>query len=159
MIGSDAWKVYTGRERSVPDEKRIYLSGCSGSAFHLRFRLRAVRFFGNGMDRKAHCPLRHCGGGTRNRTQFHQQINALSLDYLLQKKGGTVEEYMEYSVQQVLPFAPEEEQRVSDAMEWLNQLLESHGLKLPDSFCFTYTTSSSLRIISQYFKMENRFSS
>ena len=92
----------------------------------------------------AHCATVEEGQeAMRNRTLFHQQINALSLDYLLQKKGGTVEEYMEYSVQQVLPFAPEEEQRVSDAMEWLNQLLESHGLKLPDSFCFTYTTSSS----------------
>ena len=68
----------------------------------------------------------------RGRTLFHEQINEVSLDFFMQKKGGTLEEYIEYSAEQVLPFTPEEEQQIRGTLAWLQQQMESHGLKLPD---------------------------
>ena len=78
----------------------------------------------------------------RGRNLYHGQINRLTLDFLLQKKGGTLEEYIEYSALQVLPFTPEEEKRVGDTMEWLSAFLESHGLKLPDPGTITFVKTT-----------------
>lgn len=78
----------------------------------------------------------------RGRDLYHAQINTLTLDYLLQKKGGTLEEYIEYSALQVLPFTPEEEKRVSDTMDWLSAFLESHGMKLPDPGTVTFVKTT-----------------
>ena len=79
----------------------------------------------------------------RNRTLFHEQINEKSLDFLLQRKGGTLEEYIEYSADQVMAFTPEEEQRVNDTLAWLQHLLEHHGLLLPDPGEITFVKSTS----------------
>ena len=38
----------------------------------------------------------------RGRRLFHEQLNEKSLAFYLQKKGGTTEDYIEYSVRQVL---------------------------------------------------------
>ena len=78
----------------------------------------------------------------RNRTRFHAQINGRALAFFLQKKDGTLEEYIEYSEQQVLPFMPDEEKLINDTLLWLHNLLESHGMKLPDpgTLIFVKTT-------------------
>ena len=88
----------------------------------------------------------------RGRTLFHSQINERALPFYLQRKSGTVEDYIEYSARQVMPFTPEEERRVQDAMDWLSQLLESHGLKLPDpgTVNFVKTTGKEVQGASGY---------
>ena len=68
----------------------------------------------------------------RGRTLFHEQIRKKALAFFLQKKDGTLEDYIRWSEDQVLPFTPEEERRVLDTLAWLKDLLERHGLKLPD---------------------------
>lgn len=78
----------------------------------------------------------------RNRTLFHDQIAESTLAFFLQKKGGTLEEYIEYSAEQVLEFTPEEEQRVNDTLDWLQEQLEKHGLALPDPGTITFVKST-----------------
>ena len=68
----------------------------------------------------------------RGRTLFHEQIAESTLAFFLQRKGGTLEEYIDYSAEQVLDFTPAEEQRVNDTLAWLNGQLQRHGLMLPD---------------------------
>lgn len=79
----------------------------------------------------------------RSRTQFHDQINESALAFFLQQKGGTLEEYIEYSAEQVLPFSPAEEKRVMDALAWLQDCLEQYGLQLPDPGTVTFVKSTS----------------
>ncbi len=78
----------------------------------------------------------------RSRDLYHGQINTMTLDFLLQRKGGTLEEYIEFSALQVLPFTPEEEKRVRDTRDWLDGFLESHGLKLPDPGPLTFVKTT-----------------
>ena len=78
----------------------------------------------------------------RGRELFHEQINEESLAFLLQKKEGTLEEYIEYAADQVLPFTPEEEQRVKDTLLWLQQSLEKHHLRLLDPGTITFVKST-----------------
>ena len=78
----------------------------------------------------------------RNRILYHEQINEANLAFLLQKKGGTLEEYIDYAAEQVLPFTEEDEQAINDALDWLQQQLESHGLTLPDPGPITYVKST-----------------
>lgn len=78
----------------------------------------------------------------QNRTLFHSQIREKSLEFFLQKKEGTLEEYMDYSEDQVLPFTPEEEQRVNDALAWLQNQLERHDLLLPNPGEITFVKST-----------------
>lgn len=78
----------------------------------------------------------------RERNLFHNQINDYALDFFLQRKGGTLEEYIEYSAEQVLPFTPEEEQRLNDTLEWLHNLLEKHGLRVPDPGPITFVKTT-----------------
>lgn len=80
----------------------------------------------------------------RERDRFHEQINALSLDFLLQKKGGTLEEYIAYSAEQVLAFTPEDIARVEDCTAWLRDLLERRGLSLPDPGTVTVVKTTGL---------------
>ena len=68
----------------------------------------------------------------RGRTLFHDQIAESTLAFFLQRKGGTLDEYIEYSAEQVMEFTPEDEQRVNDTLAWLQDVLERHGLQLPD---------------------------
>ena len=82
----------------------------------------------------------------RERTLFHKQIREHALAFLLQKKGGTLEEYIEYSAEQVMAFTPEEEQRVIDTLDWLQDLLERHGLQLPDPGPITFVKSTGLEV-------------
>ncbi len=78
----------------------------------------------------------------RGRTLFHDQIAESTLAFFLQKKGGTLEEYIEYSADQVMAFTPDEEQRVNDTLAWLQDQLERHGLRLPDPGEITFVKSS-----------------
>lgn len=78
----------------------------------------------------------------RNRTLYHEQINESNLAFLLQKKGGTLEEYIDYAAEQVLPFTEEDEKAINDALDWFQQELESNGLELPDPGPITYVKST-----------------
>ncbi len=44
----------------------------------------------------------------RGRTLYHEQINEGNLAFLLQKKGGTLDEYIGYAAEQVLPFTEQD---------------------------------------------------
>ena len=79
----------------------------------------------------------------RERTLFHEQIAEGTLGFFLQRKGGTLEEYIEYSAEQVMEFTPEEEQRVNDTLAWLQDMLERHGLALPDPGEITFVKTTS----------------
>lgn len=59
-----------------------------------------------------------------DRTLFHDQITESILPFFLQKKGGTLEDYIAYSEAQVMEFTSEEEKRVLDALDWLRDKLE-----------------------------------
>ena len=78
----------------------------------------------------------------RGRTLFHEQITDSTLDFYLQRKGGTLEEYIDYSADQVMDFTPEDEQRVNDTLAWLQDILERHGLKLPDPGEITFVKTT-----------------
>ena len=78
----------------------------------------------------------------RERTLFHDQITETILPFFLQAKGGTLEEYIAYSEEQVLAFTPQDEQRVLDALEWLRDALERHGLSLPDPGEITFVKAT-----------------
>ena len=78
----------------------------------------------------------------RDRTLFHDQITDSTLDFFLQRKGGTLEEYVDYSADQVMEFTPEEMQRVNDMLAWLQDVLERNGLQLPDPGEITFVKST-----------------
>ena len=78
----------------------------------------------------------------RERTAYHNQINETMLPFILQKKGGSLDEYIEYSAEQVLEFTPEDELRVNETLTWLRDHLEKHGLKLPDPGAVTFVKST-----------------
>ena len=78
----------------------------------------------------------------RNRTLYHEQINEKNLAFLLQKKGGTLEEFIDYAAEQVQPFEPEEEKRINDILAWMQARLEKHGLALPNPGTITFVKSS-----------------
>ena len=78
----------------------------------------------------------------RERTLFHEQIAEGTLAFFLQRKGGTLEEYIEYSAEQVMEFTQEDERRLNDTLAWLQEALERHGLKLPDPGEVTVVKSS-----------------
>ena len=78
----------------------------------------------------------------RNRKLYHEQINEKNLAFLLQKKGGTLEEFIDCAAEQVVPFEPEEEQKINDNLEWLQGILEKHGLELPDPGTITFVKTT-----------------
>ena len=78
----------------------------------------------------------------RARTLFHDQISVSTLPFFLQRKEGTLEDYIEYSAGQVLAFTPEEEQRITGVMDWLQGVLEKHGLQVPDPGTITFVKTT-----------------
>lgn len=78
----------------------------------------------------------------RSRTLFHDQISVSMLPFFLQARGGTLEDYIAHSEDQVMAFTPEEEQRVLDTLDWLRETLEAHGLSLPDPGEITFVKST-----------------
>ena len=83
----------------------------------------------------------------RERTRFHDQITESTLDFYLQRKGGTLEDYIGYSADQVMEFTPEEEKRVNDTLTWLQYTLEHHGLLLPDPGEITFVKSTCQEVL------------
>lgn len=78
----------------------------------------------------------------RDRTLFHAQITDSTLAFFLQRKGGTLDEYIAYSAAQVMAFTPKEEQRVIDTLAWLEDQLERHDLHLPDPGEITFVKTT-----------------
>lgn len=83
----------------------------------------------------------------RERTLFHNQISESILPFFLQRKGGNLDEYIEYSAEQVMEFTPEEEERVNEALAWLQGQLEKHNLQLPDPGELTFVKSTNQEAI------------
>lgn len=83
----------------------------------------------------------------RDRTLFHEQITSSTLPFFLQSKEGTLEDYIEYSADQVLAFTPEEEQRVNDTLAWLQDQLERHNLSLPDPGEITFVKTTGMEAL------------
>lgn len=83
----------------------------------------------------------------RDRTFFHNQINEYALEFFLQRKGGTLEEYIEYSEDQVQAFTPEEEERINEALSWLHDLLEDHHLRVPDIGPVTFVKTTCMEAL------------
>ena len=83
----------------------------------------------------------------RERTLFHEQITEGTLDFFLQRKGGTLEEYIEYSAEQVMAFTPEEEQRVNETMAWLQEQMDRYDLRIPDIGTVTFVKSTGLEAL------------
>ena len=83
----------------------------------------------------------------RDRTLFHDQIAEGTLGFFLQRKGGMLEDYIEYSAEQVMAFTPEEEKRVNDTLAWLQYTLEHHGLLLPDPGEITFVKSTCQEVL------------
>jgi len=78
----------------------------------------------------------------RNRTLYHEQINEKNLAFMIQKKGGTLEEFIDYAAEQVQLFEPEEEKLISDSLAWMQAQMEKHGLALPDPGTITFVKST-----------------
>ena len=78
----------------------------------------------------------------RERTLFHEQITEGTLAFFLQRKGGTLDAYIEYSAEQVMEFDPEDEKRLDETLDWLQSQLEKYGLELPDPGEITFVKSS-----------------
>lgn len=83
----------------------------------------------------------------RERTLFHEQIAEATLAFFLQRKGGTLDEYIGYSAEQVLEFTPEEMQQVNDTLDWLQNVLEQNGLLLPDPGEITFVKSTCMETL------------
>ena len=83
----------------------------------------------------------------RDRTLFHEQITESTLAFFLQSKEGTLEDYIEYSAEQVMAFTPEEEQRVNDTLLWLQDQLERHNLSLPDPGEITFVKTTCMEAL------------
>lgn len=78
----------------------------------------------------------------RGKTLYYEQVNEKDLAFLMQKKDGTIGELIDYEAEQVMAFTAEDEQRISDGLAWLQQQLESHGLKLPDPGTVTFVKTT-----------------
>lgn len=83
----------------------------------------------------------------RERTAYHNQINETMLPFILQKKGGSLDEYIAYSQEQVMEFTPEDQQRVNETLAWLQDQLEKHGLQLPDPGELTFVKSTGMEAV------------
>lgn len=60
-------------------------------------------------------------------------FNQQDLDFRLQKKGGTVEEWKEFAAQQVLDFTDEEKRGIAKTMAEIEALIAERGIALPPS--------------------------
>ncbi len=60
-------------------------------------------------------------------------FNQQDLDFRLQKKGGTLEEWKEFAAQQVLDFTDEEKQGIAQSMAEIEALISERGIALPPS--------------------------
>ena len=83
----------------------------------------------------------------RDRTLFHNQISEDTLPFYLQRKGGTISEYIDYSAEQVIAFTVAEELRIKDVLSWLHDQLEKHNLQLPDPGEITFVKSTNEEIL------------
>ncbi len=78
----------------------------------------------------------------RERTLFHEQISKETLPFFIQSRKGSLEDYIEYSAEQVMEFTPADEKRVKDTLSWLQEQLDNNGLQLPDIGPITFVKTS-----------------
>ena len=64
--------------------------------------------------------------------EFFDGFTQNDLDYKLQKKDATMEEYMDYAKEQVRDFTDEEKQAIDEIMNYIEVRLEEEGFTLPD---------------------------
>jgi len=64
-------------------------------------------------------------------TDYYDSLSQQDLDYRMQKKGATLEEYKTYAAAQVLPFTEEEKQILAASFARIEARLTEQGLTLP----------------------------
>lgn len=68
----------------------------------------------------------------RSCTDYYAGINEKSLQFFLQKKDGTIDEYIDYSASQVVEFSDDVQQYIRAFWGNLDKQMKARGLKLPD---------------------------
>lgn len=76
--------------------------------------------------------------------EFYSSFSQNDLDYRLQKKDATLEEYIEFAKKQVLEFTEEEKALVTKQMDYINARILEKGIMLPqiDEIVFVNTTGA-----------------
>lgn len=65
-------------------------------------------------------------------TEYHENLTKTDLEYKLQKKDATKEEYLAFAEAQVLEFTEEEKEIVSECMERIEHVIRQEGYVLPE---------------------------
>lgn len=75
-------------------------------------------------------------------TEYHDNFSKADLEYKLQKKGATKEEYLEFAESKVMEFTEEEKKMIDKCMNYIEQIIVKEGYTLPeiDTVNFVKTT-------------------
>ncbi|MCR5404022.1 MAG: hypothetical protein K6E91_09445, partial [Butyrivibrio sp.] len=73
---------------------------------------------------------------------YYKEFTQNKLDYIMQKKNATMDEYKKFAGEQVLDWTPEEKDMISRAMKEIEDTVKGRGWKLPpiDTIVFIKTT-------------------
>lgn len=74
--------------------------------------------------------------------EYHDNFTKADLEYRLQKKGGTKEEYIKFAESKVLEFTEEEKAAIMECMQQIESIAVKRGYRLPkiNSINFVKTT-------------------
>lgn len=65
-------------------------------------------------------------------TEYHNNLSKADLEYRLQKKGATKEEYTQFAETSVLEFTQEEKTLITECMQKIEEIIVNQGYKLPE---------------------------
>lgn len=65
-------------------------------------------------------------------TEYHNNFTKADLEYRMQKKGATKEEYIEFAETNVLEFTEEEKAAITECMQQIESIIVEQGYSLPD---------------------------
>jgi len=75
-------------------------------------------------------------------TDYYDGINEKALAFFLQKKNGTIDEYISYSAEQVQTFSDEASAYILEFYRSLEAVLTEQGMRLPDCSAITVVATS-----------------
>lgn len=75
-------------------------------------------------------------------TSYYNGFSQNDLDYRVQKKGATLDEWLSFAEEQVLDFSEEEKQCIDESIDRIESVLDENGYVLPelDEIIFVKTT-------------------
>ncbi len=75
-------------------------------------------------------------------TEYSDRLTQINLDYRVQKKGATIEDWQKFAAKQVLDFTDAERAALTDGMAAVEEVLAGNGYVLPelDELVFVRTT-------------------